>query len=186
MRAAACFRSFCRRTGTGSYRRRPGGIYLLLGGIFVLRDGGAGEAILRLVLRLALLILSIRALSDRQGGRLRPYAAAVCLLAGLLRVQLPFGVPLGVSFAAYLSLCAAGSVYAIPAGAVCGLVLDLGCTPSPPQTACFCLSALAGRFCAPRKAVQAASFTGTYLLSVLIWGGEHAGWTLGVVTGAVF
>ena len=163
-----------------------GGIYLLLGGIFVLRDGGAGEAILRLVLRLALLILSIRALSDRQGGRLRPYAAAVCLLAGLLRVQLPFGVPLGVSFAAYLSLCAAGSVYAIPAGAVCGLVLDLGCTPSPPQTACFCLSALAGRFCAPRKAVQAASFTGTYLLSVLIWGGEHAGWTLGALTGAVF
>ena len=94
-----------------------GGIYLLLGGIFVLRDGGAGGALLRLVLRLALLILSIRALSDRQGGRLRPYAAAVCLLAGLLRVQLPFGVPLGVGFAAYLSLCAAGSVYAIPAGA---------------------------------------------------------------------
>ena len=56
--------------------------------------------------------------------------AAVCLLAGLLRVQLPFGVPLGVSFAAYLSLCAAGSIYTIPAGAVCGLVLDLGCTPS--------------------------------------------------------
>ena len=163
-----------------------GGVYLLLGGIFVLRESGAGEAILRLVLRLALLVLSVRALSDRQGGRLRPYAAAVCLLAGLIRVRLPFGVPLGVSFAAYLSLCAAGSAYAIPAGAVCGLVLDLGCTPTPPQTACFCLSALAGRFCAPRKAVQAASFTGTYLLAVLIWGGEHAGWTLGTLMGAVF
>lgn len=73
-----------------------GGIYALLGVIFVLRADGGLQAALQLILRLVLLTLSVRMLSPAPANaRLRPYAAAVCLLAGLVRVQLPFGVPLG-------------------------------------------------------------------------------------------
>ena len=72
-----------------------GGIYALLGLIFVLQADGGMRAALRLALRLTLLVVSIRALCPaEENARLRPYAAAVCLLAGLVRVELPFGVPL--------------------------------------------------------------------------------------------
>ena len=126
-----------------------GGIYALLGVIFVLR------------------------------------ADAVCLLAGLVRVQLPFGVPLAVIPAAAICVLAAAGPEALAVGAACGLVLDLGSVPSPPQTACFCFSLLACRLAAGRKLARAAGFSGMYFLCVLVWGGEHAGWTLGVLAGTL-
>ena len=57
--------------------------------------------------------------------------------------------------------------------------------PSPPQTACFCFSLLACRLAAGRKLARAAVFSGMYFLCVLVWGGEHAGWTLGVLAGTL-
>mgnify|MGYP002137784995 CR=1 FL=1 len=66
-------------------------------------------------------------------------------------------------------------------GAACGLVLDLGSLPSPPQTACFCLPLLVCRMADLRRTARAAAFAGLYFLCVLVWGGEHAGWTLGVL-----
>lgn len=115
-----------------------GGIYALLGVIFVLRADGGLQAALQLILRLVLLTLSVRMLSPAPANaRLRPYAAAVCLLAGLVRVQLPFGVPLAVIPAAAICVLAAAGPEALAVGAACGLVLDLGSVPSPPQTAAF-------------------------------------------------
>ena len=120
-----------------------GGIYALLGVIFVLRADGGLQAALQLILRLVLLTLSVRMLSPAPANaRLRPYAAAVCLLAGLVRVQLPFGVPLAVIPAAAICVLAAAGPEALAVGAACGLVLDLGSVPSPPQTACFCINHL--------------------------------------------
>ena len=163
-----------------------GGIYALLGVIFVLRADGGLQAALQLILRLVLLTLSVRMLSSAPANaRLRPYAAAVCLLAGLVRVQLPFGVPLAVIPAAAICVLAAAGPEALAVGAACGLVLDLGSVPSPPQTACFCFSLLACRLAAGRKLARAAVFSGMYFLCVLVWGGEHAGWTLGVAAGAL-
>ena len=163
-----------------------GGIYALLGVIFVLRADGGLQAALQLILRLVLLTLSVRMLSPAPANaRLRPYAAAVCLLAGLVRVQLPFGVPLAVIPAAAICVLAAAGPEALAVGAACGLVLDLGSVPSPPQTACFCFSLLACRLAAGRKLARAAVFSGMYFLCVLVWGGEHAGWTLGVAAGAL-
>ena len=97
-----------------------------------------------------------------------------------MRVQLPFGVPLAVIPAAAICVLAAAGPEALAVGAACGLVLDLGSVPSPPQTACFCFSLLACRLAAGRKLARAAVFSGMYFLCVLVWGGEHAGWTLGV------
>ena len=163
-----------------------GGIYALLGVIFVLRADGGLQAALQLILRLVLLTLSVRMLSPAPANaRLRPYAAAVCLLAGLVRVQLPFGVPLAVIPAAAICVLAAAGPEALAVGAACGLVLDLGSVPSPPQTACFCFSLLACRLAAGRKLARAAVFSGMYFLCVLVWGGEHAGWTLGVLAGTL-
>ena len=70
-------------------------------------------------------------------------------------------------------------------GAACGLVLDFGSLPSPPQTACFCLPLLVCRMADLRRTARAAAFAGLYFLCVLVWGGEHAGWTLGVAAGAL-
>ena len=96
------------------------------------------RAALLLALRLTLLVVSIRALCPaEENARLRPYAAAVCLLAGLVRVELPFGVPLAAVEAAAVCLLADSMEDALLIGAACGLVLDLGSVPSPPQTACF-------------------------------------------------
>ena len=163
-----------------------GGIYALLGVIFVLRADGGLQAALQLILRLVLLTLSVRMLSPAPANaRLRPYAAAVCLLAGLVRVQLPFGVPLAVIPAAAICVLAAAGPEALAVGAACGLVLDLGSVPSPPQTACFCFSLLACRLAAGRKLARAAVFSGMYFLCVLVWSGEHAGWTLGVLAGTL-
>ena len=45
-------------------------------------------------------------------------------------------------------------------GAACGLVLDLGSLPSPPQTACFCLPLLVCRMADLRRTARAAAFAG--------------------------
>lgn len=149
-------------------------------------DGGIRAALL-LALRLTLLVVSIPgALPAEETARLRPYAAAVCLLAGLVRVELPFGVPLSVVGAAAVCLLVEDAQDALLIGAACGLVLDLGSLPSPPQTACFCLPLLVCRMADLRRTARAAAFAGLYFLCVLVWGGEHAGWTLGVLAGAVF
>ena len=150
-------------------------VYALLGVIFVLRADGGLQAALQLILRLVLLTLSVRMLSPAPANaRLRPYAAAVCLLAGLVRVQLPFGVPLAVIPAAAICVLAAAGPEALAVGAACGLVLDLGSVPSPPQTACFCFSLLACRLAAGRKLARAAVFSGMYFLCVLVRGGGRA------------
>ena len=163
-----------------------GGIYALLGLIFVLQADGGLRAALLLALRLALLIISVRALCPAQPQpMLRPYAAAVCLLAGLVRVELPFGVPLATVGAAAVCLMAGDAQDSLAVGAACGLVLDLGSVPSPPQTACFCLPLLVCRMAELRRTARAAAFAGLYFLCMLVWGGEHAGWTLGVLAGAV-
>lgn len=176
---------------TGAQRRRfvpvaAGALYALPGMIFVLQANGTPVAVLKLALRLTLLIVSIRVLCPTQNSeRLRPYAAAVCLLAGLVRIELPFGVPLAVCLAALLCLLPSRPSDALRIGAACGLVLDLGSTPSPPQTACFCLSLLVCWRSPLRRTARTAAFVGLYFLCVLIWGGEHAGWTLGVLAGAL-
>ena len=137
------------------------------------------RAALLLALRLTLLIVSIRALCPaEENARLRPYAAAVCLLAGLVRVELPFGVPLAAVGAACICLLADSTEDALVIGVACGLLLDLGSVPSPPQTACFCLPLLVCRMADLRRTARAAAFAGLYFLCVLVWGGEHAGWTL--------
>ena len=266
MLAGSClFRDLLPAQRRGFVPAAAGGIYALLGLIFVLQADGGIRAALLLALRLTLLVVSIRALCPaEETARLRPYAAAVCLLAGLVRVELPFGVPLSVVGAAAVCLLVEDAQDALLIGAACGLVLDLGSLPSPPQTACFCLPLLVCRmadlrrtaraaafaglvrvelpfgvplsvvgaaavcllvedaqdalligaacglvldlgslpsppqtacFCLPllvcrmadlRRTARAAAFAGLYFLCVLVWGGEHAGWTLGVLAGAVF
>ena len=101
-------------------------------------------------------------------------------------MELPFGVPLSVVGAAAVCLLVEDAQDALLIGAACGLVLDLGSLPSPPQTACFCLPLLVCRMADLRRTARAAAFAGLYFLCVLVWGGEHAGWTLGVLAGAVF
>ena len=163
-----------------------GGIYALLGVIFVLRADGGLQAALQLILRLVLLTLSVRMLSPAPANaRLRPYAAAVFCSRGSCGCSCRSGVPLAVIPAAAICVLAAAGPEALAVGAACGLVLDLGSVPSPPQTACFCFSLLACRLAAGRKLARAAVFSGMYFLCVLVWGGEHAGWTLGVAAGAL-
>ena len=186
--AGSClFRDLLPAQRRGFVPAAAGGIYALLGLIFVLQADGGIRAALLLALRLTLLVVSIRALCPaEETARLRPYAAAVCLLAGLVRVELPFGVPLSVVGAAAVCLLVEDAQDALLIGAACGLVLDLGSLPSPPQTACFCLPLLVCRMADLRRTARAAAFAGLYFLCVLVWGGEHAGWTLGVLAGAVF
>ena len=138
MLAGSClFRELLPAQRRGFVPAAAGGIYALLGLIFVLQADGGMRAALRLALRLTLLVVSIRALCPaEENARLRPYAAAVCLLAGLVRVELPFGVPLAAVEAAAVCLLADSMEDALLIGAACGLVLDLGSVPSPPQTAC--------------------------------------------------
>ena len=188
MLAGSClFRDLLPAQRRGFVPAAAGGIYALLGLIFVLQADGGIRAALLLALRLTLLVVSIRALCPaEETARLRPYAAAVCLLAGLVRVELPFGVPLSVVGAAAVCLLVEDAQDALLIGAACGLVLDLGSLPSPPQTACFCLPLLVCRMADLRRTARAAAFAGLYFLCVLVWGGEHAGWTLGVLAGAVF
>ena len=188
MLAGSClFRDLLPAQRRGFVPAAAGGIYALLGLIFVLQADGGIRAALLLALRLTLLVVSIRALCPaEETARLRPYAAAVCLLAGLVRVELPFGVPLSVVGAAAVCLLVQDAQDALLIGAACGLVLDLGSLPSPPQTACFCLPLLVCRMADLRRTARAAAFAGLYFLCVLVWGGEHAGWTLGVLAGAVF
>ena len=102
MLAGSClFRDLLPAQRRGFVPAAAGGIYALLGLIFVLQADGGIRAALLLALRLTLLVVSIRALCPaEENARLRPYAAAVCLLAGLVRVELPFGVPLSVGGAA--------------------------------------------------------------------------------------
>ena len=71
-----------------------GGIYALLGVIFVLRADGGLQAALQLILRLVLLTLSVRMLSPAPANaRLRPYAAAVvCTELRFLCVDGGFGL----------------------------------------------------------------------------------------------
>lgn len=187
MLAGSClFRELLPAQRRGFVPAAAGGIYALLGLIFVLQADGGMRAALLLALRLTLLVVSIRALCPaEENARLRPYAAAVCLLAGLVRVELPFGVPLAAVEAAAVCLLADSMEDALLIGAACGLVLDLGSVPSPPQTACFCLPLLVCRMANLRRTARAAAFAGLYFLCVLVWGGEHAGWTLGVLAGAV-
>lgn len=187
MLAGSClFRDLLPAQRRGFVPAAAGGIYALLGLIFVLQADGGMRAALLLALRLTLLVVSIRALCPaEENARLRPYAAAVCLLAGLVRVELPFGVPLAAVEAAAVCLLADSMEDALLIGAACGLVLDLGSVPSPPQTACFCLPLLVCRMANLRRTARAAAFAGLYFLCVLVWGGEHAGWTLGVLAGAV-
>ena len=186
MLAGSClFRELLPAQRRGFVPAAAGGIYALLGLIFVLQADGGMRAALLLALRLTLLVVSIRALCPaEENARLRPYAAAVCLLAGLVRVELPFGVPLAAVEAAAVCLLADSMEDALLIGAACGLVLDLGSVPSPPQTACFCLPLLVCRMANLRRTARAAAFAGLYFLCVLVWGGEHAGWTLGVLAGA--
>ena len=188
MLAGSClFRDLLPAQRRGFVPAAAGGIYALLGLIFVLQADGGIRAALLLALRLTLLVVSIRALCPaEETAGLRPYAAAVCLLAGLVRVELPFGVPLSVVGAAAVCLLVEDAQDALLIGAACGLVLDLGSLPSPPQTACFCLPLLVCRMADLRRTARAAAFAGLYFLCVLVWGGEHAGWTLGVLAGAVF
>ena len=183
MLAGSClFRDLLPAQRRGFVPAAAGGIYALLGLIFVLQADGGIRAALLLALRLTLLVVSIRALCPaEETARLRPYAAAVCLLAGLVRVELPFGVPLSVVGAAAVCLLVEDAQDALLIGAACGLVLDLGSLPSPPQTACFCLPLLVCRMADLRRTARAAAFAGLYFLCVLVWGGEHAGWTLGVL-----
>ena len=187
MLAGSClFRELLPAQRRGFVPAAAGGIYALLGLIFVLQADGGMRAALLLALRLTLLVVSIRALCPaEENARLQPYAAAVCLLAGLVRVELPFGVPLAAVEAAAVCLLADSMEDALLIGAACGLVLDLGSVPSPPQTACFCLPLLVCRMANLRRTARAAAFAGLYFLCVLVWGGEHAGWTLGVLAGAV-
>ena len=187
MLAGSClFRDLLPAQRRGFVPAAAGGIYALLGLIFVLQADGGMRAALLLALRLTLLVVSIRALCPAEdAARLRPYAAAVCLLAGLVRVELPFGVPLAAVGAAAVCLLAEDAQDAMLIGAACGLVLDLGSVPSPPQTACFCLPLLVCRMAELRRTARAAAFAGLYFLCVLVWGGAHAGWTLGVLAGAV-
>ena len=184
--AGCLFRDLLPAQRRGFVPAAAGGIYALLGLIFVLQADGGIRAALLLALRLTLLVVSIRALCPaEEAARLRPYAAAVCLLAGLVRVELPFGVPLSVVGAAAVCLLVQDAQDALLIGAACGLVLDLGSLPSPPQTACFCLPLLVCRMADLRRTARAAAFAGLYFLCVLVWGGEHAGWTLGVLAGTL-
>ena len=161
-----------------------GGVYLLIGLIFLLQQSFAPRAALLLTLRLVSLACFLRALTGER-RRVRRLAWSVGLLAGLMRVTLPFSVPLAAPVAAALSAACAASPSGMLVAAACGLTLDLGCDPNPPQTALFCLAAFAASRCAPRKLARAAVFAGSYLLGVMLWGGEHAGWTLGVMLGAL-
>ena len=88
MLAGSClFRELLPAQRRGFVPAAAGGIYALLGLIFVLQADGGMRAALLLALRLTLLVVSIRALCPaEENARLRPYAAAVCLLAGLVRV----------------------------------------------------------------------------------------------------
>ena len=155
MLAGSClFRDLLPAQRRGFVPAAAGGIYALLGLIFVLQADGGIRAALLLALRLTLLVVSIRALCPaEETARLRPYAAAVCLLAGLVRVELPFGVPLSVVGAAAVCLLVEDAQDALLIGAACGLVLDLGSLPSPPQTACFCLPLLVCRMADLRRTV---------------------------------
>ena len=126
MLAGSClFRDLLPAQRRGFVPAAAGGIYALLGLIFVLQADGGIRAALLLALRLTLLVVSIRALCPaEEAARLRPYAAAVCLLAGLVRVELPFGVPLSVVGAAAVCLL----VEDAPDGAgggVCGTVFSV-------------------------------------------------------------
>ena len=166
MLAGSClFRELLPAQRRGFVPAAAGGIYALLGLIFVLQADGGMRAALLLALRLTLLVVSIRALCPaEENARLRPYAAAVCLLAGLVRVELPFGVPLAAVEAAAVCLLADSMEDALLIGAACGLVLDLGSVPSPPQTACFCLPLLVCRMANLRRTARAAAFAGLYFL----------------------
>lgn len=161
-----------------------GGVYLLIGMIFLLQQSFAPRAALLLTLRLVSLSCFLRALTGER-RRVRRLAWSIGLLAGMMRVTLPFDVPLAAPVAAALSAACAAAPSGMLVAAACGLTLDLGCEPSPPQTALFCLAAFAAARCAPRKLARAAVFAGSYLLGVMLWGGEHAGWTLGVMLGAL-
>ena len=169
MLAGSClFRDLLPAQRRGFVPAAAGGIYALLGLIFVLQADGGIRAALLLALRLTLLVVSIRALCPaEEAARLRPYAAAVCLLAGLVRVELPFGVPLSVVGAAAVCLLVEDAQDALLIGAACGLVLDLGSLPSPPQTACFCLPLLVCRMADLRRTARAAAFAGLYFLCLL-------------------
>ena len=125
MLAGSClFRDLLPAQRRGFVPAAAGGIYALLGLIFVLQADGGIRAALLLALRLTLLVVSIRALCPaEETARLRPYAAAVCLLAGLVRVELPFGVPLSVVGAAAVCLLVEDAQDALLIGAACGLVL---------------------------------------------------------------
>lgn len=121
MLAGSClFRDLLPAQRRGFVPAAAGGIYALLGLIFVLQADGGIRAALLLALRLTLLVVSIRALCPaEETARLRPYAAAVCLLAGLVRVELPFGVPLSVVGAAAVCLLVEDAQDALLIGAAC-------------------------------------------------------------------
>lgn len=121
MLAGSClFRDLLPAQRRGFVPAAAGGIYALLGLIFVLQADGGIRAALLLALRLTLLVVSIRALCPaEEAARLRPYAAAVCLLAGLVRVELPFGVPLSVVGAAAVCLLVQDAQDALLIGAAC-------------------------------------------------------------------
>lgn len=161
-------------------------IYALLGIIFLLQADAGPVGALRLVLRLTLLNGSVRALRPAHtDAGLQPRAAVICLLAGLVRVTVLLDIPLAIVLASVLCLRHAAQPDALAIGAACGLVIDLGSTPAPPQTACLCLPLLVCRHLAARKSARAVSFLGSYFLCVLVWGGEHASWTLGVLGGCI-
>lgn len=158
-------------------------LYAILGVIFVLQDNGAMAAVLRLLLRLTLLVLCVRVLHPSAKPRLRRSAAVLLLLAGLARVSLPLGVPLALVLAT--AFCLQNSEPELLArAAACGLVLDLSCAPSPPQTLCFCLGALLCRLCAARRGARAVCFCGAQFLCLLLLGGTDTLWLFGVLAGS--
>lgn len=160
------------------------GLYAILGIIFVLQADGAGAAVLRLLLRLTLLAGSVRALHPAAQTQLRRAAACLALLAGISRVALPFGIPLAVLPATIYCLQTDSAQLPVRAAA-CGVVLDFGCAPSPPQTLCFCLGALLSRLFAARRGTRAVCFVLAQLLCLLVMGGTDVLWLFGVVAGAL-
>lgn len=160
------------------------GLYAILGFIFVLQADGAGAAVLRLVLRLVLLAVSVRALHPAAQPQLRRGAAVLALLAGLTRVTLPLGIPAAVLLGTVYCLQADGQALLVRAAA-CGLVLDLSCAPNPPQTLCFCLGALLCRLLGERRGVRAVCFCLGQLGCLLVLGGTDVLWLFGVIAGAM-
>ena len=149
-------------------------VYLLIGFVLLMDSTVSLRSVIFLLMQTGLLILGAHAFCASLSG-IGPGSGALALglAAGLLRVVLPGGLPLGVVLSCSAVFLFLPRQRHLEAAALCGLMLDLCWQPGLPVTGCLVLaSMLTSTAELSSVALRMVFFNGCILSCILFLGGS--------------